>query len=64
MIDNLRKFDYGVEDERFIITYEVDNIYSVVDKLNGTNYIIDNVDCDMTPTDLLQMLYDQLEDEI
>ena len=58
----IRKFDYGVEDERFIITYKVDNIYSVVDKLNGTNYILDNVDCDTTPTDLLQMLYDEDEE--
>lgn len=63
MSEQVRKFNYGVEDDRFIITYEINNIYSVVDKLTGDEYVLDNIDCDTTPTDLLQMLYDQLEDK-
>jgi hypothetical protein len=35
----------------------------VKDKLKGEDYVLDNIDCDTTPSDLLQMLYDQLEDE-
>lgn len=63
MSGQVRKFNYGVEDDRFYIEYQMGNIYLVKDKLKGEDYVLDNIDSDTTPEDLLKMLYDELEDE-
>ncbi len=63
MSGQVRKFNYGIEDDRFYIEYQVGNIYLVRDKLKGEDYILDNIDCDTTPSDLLQIMYEKLEDE-
>ena len=63
MSGQVRKFNYGIEDDRFYIEYQMGNIYLVKDKLKREDYVLDNIDSDTTPEDLLQMLYDQLEDE-
>ena len=59
-----RNFNYGVEDDNFIITYIEGNSYSIKCKLTDIEYVIDNVDCDTTPNDLLDMIYEQVEDVI
>ncbi len=56
-------FDYSIEDDRFIIEYNVGGIYTVVDKLKGEEFIMDNVDADTSLKDLLQMLHDHAQDE-
>ena len=60
---NLRHFDYGVEDDRFIIEWMFGTVYTITDKLENKKFVVDNIDSDTTPTDILQMWYDKLEDE-
>lgn len=61
--NNLRRFNYGVEDDRFIVEYQMGDIYVLTDKQTGEEFILDNIDSDTTPTDILQMWYEKLEDE-
>ena len=61
--NNLRHFDYGVEDDRFVIEWMFGTVYTITDKLEDKKFVVDNIDCDTTPTQLLQMWYDKLEDE-
>jgi hypothetical protein len=64
MSDQVRKFNYGIEDDRFYIQYqEQTNTYLVKDKVKESETILDNVDCDTTPSDLLYMLYEDLEED-
>lgn len=64
MSDQVRKFNYGIEDDRFYIQYqEQTNTYLVKDKIKESETILDNVDCDTTPSDLLYMLYEDLEED-
>lgn len=60
---NLRHFDYGVEDDRFIIEWICGTIYTITDKLEDKKFVVDNIDCDTSPIQLLQMWYERLEDE-
>jgi hypothetical protein len=53
--NNLRHFYYGVEDDRFIVEYQMGDIYVLTDKQTGEEFILDNIDSDTTPTDILQM---------
>ena len=59
-----RNFNYGVEDDNFIVKYIEGNSYSIKCKLTNTEYVVDNVDCDTTPNDLLDMIYEQVEDVV
>lgn len=61
--NNLRHFNYGVEDDRFIVEYQMGDIYVLTDKQTGEEFILDNIDSDTTSTDILQMWYEKLEDE-
>lgn len=64
MSDQVRKFNYGIEDDRFYIQYqEQTNTYLVKDKIKESETVLDNVDCDTTPSDLLYMLYEDLEED-
>lgn len=64
MSGQVRKFNYGIEDDRFYIQYqEQTNTYLVRDKLKESETVLDNVDCDTTPSDLLYMLYEDLEED-
>ena len=64
MSGQVRKFNYGIEDDRFYIQYqEQTNTYLVKDKIKESETILDNVDCDTTPSDLLYMLYEELEED-
>ena len=51
----LKHFDYGVEDDRFVIEWICGTIYTITDKLEDKKFVVDNIDCDTTPTQLLQM---------
>ena len=62
-LKNLRHFNYGVEDDQFIIEWMFGTVYTITDKLNDKKFVVDNIDCDTTPTDILEMWYDKLEDE-
>lgn len=61
--NNLRHFDYGVEDDRFVIEWMFGTVYTITDKLEDRKFVVDNIDSDTTPTDILQMWYEKLEDE-
>ena len=64
MSGQVRKFNYGIEDDRFYIQYqEQTNTYLVRDKLKESETVLDNVDCDTTPSDLLYMLYEDLAED-
>lgn len=64
MLGQVRKFNYGIEDDRFYIQYqEQTNTYLVRDKIKESETVLDNVDCDTTPSDLLYMLYEDLEED-
>lgn len=60
---NLRHFNYGVEDDRFIIEWMSGTVYTITDKLKDKKFVVDNIDCDTSPIQLLQMWYERLEDE-
>jgi hypothetical protein len=38
-------------------------VYTITDKLEDRKFVVDNIDCDTTPVQLLQMLYEKLEDK-
>lgn len=60
---NLRHFDYGVEDDRFIVEWMFGTVYTITDKLEDKKFVVDNIDCDTSPIQLLQMWHERLKDE-
>lgn len=47
---------YYIEDDRFIIEYNIGGIYVVTNKKTGEEFIMDNVDADTSLKDLLYMI--------
>jgi hypothetical protein len=55
--------DYYIEDDRFLIEYNIGGIYVVTDKKSGEEFIMDNVDADTSLKDLLYMVHEFYGDE-
>jgi hypothetical protein len=55
--------DYYIEDDRFLIEYNIGGIYVVTDKKTGEEFIMDNVDADTSLKDLLYMVHEFYGDE-